>query len=192
MKLCKKRSLFVFSFIAVTLSTGFANTIMVQVNMGVDSFLFEDEISRVRSQELVNSYEDGLLDSLFERGYILFNAPGFTSLDISDRLLVHELGGAQEEMYDSMNIAQSGGARMLIYIDLMLGYDVELQIPLLDRVFYRVFDVGSETVLEYGSYEYTSDEWPLPLNPFEAGAYLITRVLDAQGVLFALLPGAAW
>jgi len=84
--------------------------------------------------------EDGIMESFFEAGHIVFNAFPETAEDLE------EPEGFSERV--SVRLAKSGGANLLLEIGMSFSEDEEELLPVSAR--YRFYELGSGSLLAEG------------------------------------------
>ncbi|MBI9102127.1 MAG: hypothetical protein JEY99_06915 [Spirochaetales bacterium] len=133
----KRVLLLLILFISLFSPFLYAETVMI---FSIDSWYTKER--RMGEEYIIYAIEDGLMDSLFDAGHIIYNdyADPLTIMDYTDRNRV------------SYRLARSGGASWLL--ELEIGYENEGEEinSLPDRIGFRFTNILEDEVLRFGEY----------------------------------------
>lgn len=163
--------------IALTAVPGFmlhAGTVMISYDLVLD--VHSELISSRYIRETSVDVESGIMDDLFDKGHIVFNAPGEIYEDST------QLPGEAETqslLARRSRIAREGGADTLIYLRLFYDGQNESSIHLtaLEYEIIRVRDAVA--TLADSSIEYEVEP-PLQINGYEASRIFLNRIASAS------------
>ena len=133
-----KRMLFVLLMYIITAASGWTENVFVYIEKGLIDI--EDEVHNKFSPELLNVIEDGVMESFFEQGHIVFAANSSKTTYPDERVL--------------NQAAKRGGAELLLKA--VINYSVKNNTVAItgNYVFYNLY---SDSILTEGNYELPED-----------------------------------
>ena len=157
-----KRCIFLATlFLVCTIVTLSAETVMVSYDLVLNVGKSSEDDSYI--PQTSSDVEGAIMGDLFDRGHIVFNAPGRTYL-MSPK--THEL---QTSIARKNRVAASAGADLFIYLTLYFDQRQKVYLDIMD---YKIFRVG-QSLLDQGDIQYP----PLSrINGAEASAIFLDRI----------------